>query len=262
MNKQTLSQIARDVRTALSKHSPSILVGIGITGMLTTTVLAVKATPKALKLMEERKRELDVEKLTPVETIKTTWKCYVPAATTGVVATACLIGANSVNAKRNAALATAYKISEKAFADYRESTTETVGEKKERVIRDKVSEKQITENPITNTEVIVTGKGQTLFYEPLSKRYFYSTVDKVRRAENKLNHNIITDPFDTPVTVNDYFSELGLPTTATGECMGWTVRSGILDIYMSAQLIEDDSEHENEPCIVLNHTNPPVYECK
>ena len=49
MPKQSLASIAKSVRTAMKKHSPEILTGIGIAGMITTTVMAVKATPKALK---------------------------------------------------------------------------------------------------------------------------------------------------------------------------------------------------------------------
>ena len=157
MNTQILSNFARNVKTSLVKHSPEILIGLGITGVITTTVLAVKGTPKAMALIEEKKEELDVEKLTPVETVKTTWKCYVPAAITGAATIACFVGSHSVSARRSAALATAYKLSESAFADYREKTLETIGEKKEKTIRDKVSEKQIQENTKSNTEVIVTG---------------------------------------------------------------------------------------------------------
>jgi hypothetical protein len=259
MNKQTLSKLARDVRMTLSRHSPEILLTMGITGMITTTVIAVKATPKALSLMEEKKRELEVEKLTPVETVKTTWKCYVPAAISGGVSIACLIGSNSVNARRNAALATAYKLSETAFSEYRDKVVETIGEKKERVVRDKVSEEQVKNNPVSKTEVIVTGKGHTLCYEPLSGRYFYSDIDKIRRAANELNRRIITDPFDDGVTVNDFYEEIGLPPTATGDGLGWTVSIGLIDIYPSAQMAEDDSEHEGEPCLVLNYVNPPKY---
>ena len=80
MNKQGISKLARDVRLSVSKHSPEILMGMGIAGMITTTVIAVKATPKALRLLEEKKHELEVETLAPVEVVKTTWKCYVPAA--------------------------------------------------------------------------------------------------------------------------------------------------------------------------------------
>ena len=58
MPKQSLASIAKSVRTAMKKHSPEILTGIGIAGMITTTVMAVKATPKALILLEEKKDEL------------------------------------------------------------------------------------------------------------------------------------------------------------------------------------------------------------
>lgn len=260
MNKQTITKFARDVRLSLSRHSPEILMGIGITGMITTTVLAVKATPKALHLIEEKKNELEVDALAPIEVVKTTWKCYIPAVTSGAVSIACLIGSNSVNAKRHAALATAYKLSETAFAEYRDKVVETFGEKKEKVVRDKVSEKQVTENPVNKTEVFVTGKGKTLFFDPLSHRYFYSTIDNIRRAENKLNKDMICDPFDAGVTVNDFYTEIGLPTTATGDALGWKLSIGMIDIYTSAQKVEEDEEHEGEPCLVINFINPPKYE--
>ena len=260
MNKQTVSKFARDVRMSLSKRSPEILMGIGIAGMITTTVLAVKATPKAILLIEDKKDELEVESLTPIETVKTTWKCYIPAAISGTMSVACLIGSNSVNARRNAALATAYKLSETAFAEYRDGVIETIGEKKEKTVRDKVSEKQIKENPVNKTDIIVTGKGKTLFFDPLSHRYFYSSIEKIRRAENILNKEINTDPFDAGRTVNDFYTEIGLPTTATGDALGWNLNIGLLDIYLSYQGGEEGTEFEDEPCAVLNFYNPPRYE--
>jgi hypothetical protein len=178
---------------------------------------------------------------------------------TGSVSVACLLGSNSVNAKRNAALATAYKLSETAFTEYRDKVADVIGEKKEKTVRDKISEDKVKENPVTKTEVIITGKGQTLFFEPLSSRYFYSNLDLIQRAENKLNKEIITDAFDAGVTVNDFYTEIGLPTTATGDNLGWKV-GYMIDIYPSAQMCEEGTDHEGEPCIVLNYTNPPKYE--
>lgn len=236
-------------------------MGMGIAGMITTTVLAVKATPKALRLMEEKKEELEVETLTPIETVKTTWKCYIPAAISGASSIACLVGANSVNARRHAALATAYKLSESAFTDYREKVVKTIGEKKERTVRDKISEDQIKNNPVNKTEVIVTGKGcSTLCFDPLSSRYFYSDLEKLHRAANKLNYDINTNPFDTGVTVNDFYAEIGLPGTVTGDGLGWNLHTGLIKIYPSAQMVEDGEEHEGEPCVVLNFENPPQYD--
>ncbi|MGN1109992.1 MAG: DUF6353 family protein [Oscillospiraceae bacterium] len=260
MSKQTLTKVARDMRRSFSKHSPEILMVIGITGMVSSTILAVKATPKAILLIEERKYELGIDVLTPVETVKATWKCYVPAAISCAASVACLIGSNSVNVKRNAALATAYKLSETAFTEYREKVVETIGEKKEQAVRDKVSEEKLKQNPVSKTEVIVTGRGHTLFFDPLSSRYFYSDIEKIKRAVNNLNKEILTDAFDQGVTVNDFYDEIGIPNTATGDNLGWNLKIGLVDIYPSAQMAEEGSEHEGEPCIVLNYSNPPKYE--
>lgn len=120
MKKSNISKVLSSVRTSMAKHSPEILTGIGIAGMITTTVMAVRATPKALILIEDRKEEIGAEELEVADVVKTTWFCYIPAVITGTLSIACLIGASSVNAKRNAALATAYTLSESALKDYQE----------------------------------------------------------------------------------------------------------------------------------------------
>ena len=135
MSKINLSGMLKDTRKAFVKHSPEILTGVGIAGMITTTVLAVRATPKALRLIDAKEYE-EQRELTKFETIKTAWKPYVPAAVTGALSTACLIGASSVSLKRNAALAAAYTLSDTAFREYKEKVVETIGEKKEEMIQE------------------------------------------------------------------------------------------------------------------------------
>ena len=151
MSKEGLKRTIKSVGRVLTKYSPGILTGIGITGMIGATFMAVKATPKALYLIEAKKEESEVEELTPVETIKTCWKCYIPATLTTVVSAACLIGASTVSAKRNAALATAYSISEAALREYQEKVVEVVGEKKEKVVRDAVAKDQTERDPVTKS---------------------------------------------------------------------------------------------------------------
>jgi hypothetical protein len=153
MNKTKIATAMKSVQTMVTQHSPEILTGIGIAGMVTTTILAVKATPKALKLLKERE-EVQKEPLTPVETVKTCWKCYIPAAVTGTLSVACLIGASSVNARRNAALATAYKLSETALTEYREKVVETIGEKKEQAVRDAIAKDKVEKNPVKSQELL------------------------------------------------------------------------------------------------------------
>ena len=172
MNKANMADLFKGFKMTVSKHSPEILTGLGIAGMITSTVLAVKATPKALELVKERKEELDYEetdKLPVAETVKAAWKCYIPAVVTGATSVVCLIGASSVNLRRNAALTAAYNLSATALAEYKDKVIETVGEKKEREIRDKVAEERINKNPANQSAIIVTGNGNTRCFDTITK---------------------------------------------------------------------------------------------
>lgn len=262
MDKPNFAKIANDLKKSLAKHSPEILTGLGIAGMITTTILAVRATPDALRFLEDKKEELELEpteKLPVVEAVKATWKCYIPAAVTGVASTACLIGAASVNNKRNAALAAAYALSDTTFREYREKVVEAIGEKKEQVVHDKVSEERIKCTPINN-EVIVIDNDSTLFLEPISGRYFKSSIEKLKKAENALNKIINTDAFNSGVSLNDFYEMLGLAKTTMGETVGWNLDTGLIDIYMSPHQVEEEGPYEGQPCLVINYRKPPKYE--
>lgn len=252
MSRFDLSKVKRSVGKFVQKRSPEILTGLGIAGMITTTVLAVKATPKAMILIEEKKKLENVDKLTPLETIKTAWKCYVPSVVTATMSTACLIGASSVNTKRNAALATAYSLSETALKEYREKVVETIGEKKEEKIRDAIAKDTIDKHPVQDRQVIITDKGQTLCYEPISDRYFKSDIETLRRIANELNRQMLSD---MTISLNEFYYEIGLKGTDIGEQLGWNVNRGFIDLRFSAQLSEDDT-----PTLVIDYIVPPRYD--
>ena len=253
MNKSGLKRTIKSVERVLTKYSPGILTGIGIAGMIGATFMAVKATPKALYLIETKKEESEVEELTTVETIKTCWKCYIPATLTTVLSAACLIGASTVSAKRNAALATAYSISEAALREYQEKVVEVIGEKKEKAVRDAVAKDQIERDPVTKSEVvIIDSNSNTLCYEPLSGRYFKSTIDKIKKAEIKLDRQMIQEMY---VSLNDFYWEIGLDETDLGDKMGWNLSKGYMDLSFSSQLADDGT-----PCAVIVYGIPPVYD--
>lgn len=252
MNKLNWSKMANDIRSGLQKHSPEILTGIGIAGMITTTVLAVRATPKALLLIEEKKTEEDVDKLKPVEVVRMTWTCYIPATVTGALSIACLVGASSVSLKRNTALATAYSLSESALKTYQEKVIETIGEKKEKEIRDEIAKGQLKKDPLVNKEVIVTGKGETLCYDTISGRYFKCDIEKIRRVEAMLNKELYSSMY---VSLNDFYYEIGLRSTELGDELGWNTDMGPINFDFSSQLAEDDT-----PCLVINYHIAPRYD--
>lgn len=252
MKKTKLSNISKGIRVAITKHSPEILTGIGIAGMITTTIMAVRATPKALILIEERKEEIDVDKLTPIELIKTTWTCYIPAAITGGLSIICLIGASSVNARRNAALATAYTLSESALKEYQEKVIETIGEKKEQAVRDSIAKDRIEQDPVTSKEVIITERGNTLCYDSISGRYFKSDIDKLKKVENELNRRMRDEMY---ISLNDFYYEIGLNPTSIGDDLGWNIDHGYIELSFSSQLAD-----EGTPCLVIDYRVAPRYE--
>ena len=207
MSKSKIFIIAQSIKTSIYKHSPEILTGVGIAGMVTTTILAVKATPKALILINEKKEEKNVDKLDILDTVKATWTCYIPSVITGGLSVICIIGANSVNLRRNAALAAAYSLSESTLKDYQEKVIEAVGDKKEKTIRESAAKEKLNRNPLGNSEVIMTGTGETLCYDVVSGRYFKSDIEKIRRVENELNREMRDEMY---VSLNEFYSEIGL----------------------------------------------------
>lgn len=252
MSKMELTRFAKGVVAKIGKRSPEILTGIGIAGMIATTVLAVQATPKALQLLEEKREEESCETLTAAEVLKTTWKCYIPAAVTGVMSVVCIVGASSVHVRRNAALATAYTLSETAMREYKDKVIETIGEKKEQAVRDAIAKDTIDRNPVSKNEVIITEKGNTLCFDPITSRYFKSDIEKLRRAENELNRQLLNDGF---VSLNDFYYEIGLSNIAIGDDLGWDTRDSLITLNFSSQLAEDGT-----PCLVLNFAVSPKYD--
>lgn len=264
MKKPNISKILSSIRTSAAKHSPEILTGIGIAGMITTTVLAVKATPKALQLIDHEKRNRSKEyqdketgewcgaPMKTIDYIRVSWKPFLPAAITGGVSVACLIGANSVNVRRNAALATAYTLSESALKEYQEKVVETIGEKKEQSVRDAIAKDKLDQNPVTNREVIITDKGDTLCFDAVSGRYFKSDIEKLKKAVNELNRRMRDEMY---ISLNEFYYEIGLSGISIGDDLGWNIDNGYIEPSFSSQLAEDGT-----PCLVIGYHVEPRYD--
>lgn len=240
------------VRSGLTKHSPEILIGLGVAGLLGTTVLAVMETPKVLKLLENKKNELDVEKLSVKDTVKTVWKNYIPCAVLAVTSVACIVGASNISARRNAALAAAYAIGNKAFSDYKEEVINLLGEEKDKEIKERVADKLLKENPVTNKEVIITDNNEHLCYDEITGRYFKSSQNKIKEAQNVINDRLRDEMW---VSLNDLYYELCLPNVRVGDDLGWNVDDGYLDIILSSRIAEDGT-----PCLTLDYSIGPRYD--
>lgn len=247
-----ISEAFKSVTGSLKKYSPEILTALGISGMIAGTIMAVRATPRALILIDEKKKEDKVEKLPPKELIKTAAPCYIPAALTEVVSIVCLVGASSTNHRRNAALATAYTISETSLKKYQEKVIETIGEKKNNEVKSAIAKDSVDSHPVR--EVIITEKGNTLCYDSISGRYFKSDMDKIKKIENELNYRLRSEMY---IPLNDFYYEINLPEVKIGYDLGWSIENGCISFDFSSQIASDGT-----PCLVIDYTVAPQYDYK
>ena len=262
------------LRAGAEKNGSKILTGLGVAGVISTAYLSVRATPKAIRLIEqaedhgigiipdENEPDWIQRPLTKLETMKGAWKPYIPAIISGITTIACIIGSETMNTRtkaalitQNAAIATAYKLSETALADYKASIIETVGEAKDAKIKENIAQKKIAENPISKSEVIVAGNGEVLFLEPVSMRYFKSDVETIRKVVNDINYRL-TSGMEEYVSLSEFYDEIGLSHTTNSDDIGWNIgRDGQLRLDFAAGITED-----NKPCLVLDYSVLPRYD--
>ena len=253
MNTNGLTTFVAETKATLSKHRPAILMGIGITGMVTTTVLAVTATPKAMAAIEDAKIELDKDKLTPIEAAKVCWKYYIPATATMLTSAACLIFSHTESTRRATAMAAAYQLSEAALSEYKDAVIETIGEKKERTVREKMAENSLARNPVEEEFVINTGNGNTLCHDAVFGSYFRSSHEAVERAIVAINRKIVSG--DMYASLNDFYDELDLPHIDIGDLIGWNLDDGEIKIDH-----DYGPSHTGEPTLIIRYNVYPKYD--
>ena len=246
-----IKTMAKSVWAGAKKHSPEILIGMGIAGAASSVIFAVKATPKAMFLLEEKRQELGVENLEAKEIIKTAAPVYIPTAVSFGVSVACIVGASSVNARRNAALTAAYTLSESTLRTYRDKVLETVGENKEREIRQKAAIEQQQSTPEPQTLVVSSAAGQLKCFDSLSGRYFVSTKNEIDKAVNEFNRQLRDD---MRISLNDWYDLIGLDTNKLGDMLGWDIERGYVETCYASRLDEDGLT-----CLVVNYVEPPHY---
>lgn len=247
MNSSIINNSVKRLCVGVKKNSSTILMVAGIAGMIGAGVLAVRNTPKAIRLIEEEKKRQQVTKLPTIDIVKVAWHCYLPPVIAAVCSAACIVGSNSVNVRRNAALAAAYAISENNLNDYRKKVVETIGEKKEKEVREALDKEYLERNPIK--EVVKTGKGSTRFFDPISARYFDSDIEFVRKSINNANQKLLNEG---RVSLNDFYEELRLDPSELGDEFIWDVQNGLIEIEFGSQLDENQT-----PCVVIEYMNKP-----
>lgn len=248
MNLSQVQQGVKNLGGAISRNSPAILTGLGCAGVLTTAILTGRATLRASEIL---KMEAPDEQLPATEIVKLTWKVFIPPVLVGASSIACIIGANTINTHRNAALAALYSLSETAFREYKEKVVEEIGRNKELKVRDSIAQDRVTTNPVGDRTIIFTGNGEVLCYDALCDRYFKSSAEKIRQEVLKLNEDLRNDMW---LDLNDLYYAIGLPSTKLGNQVGFDMDKGYIQVDYTGTLTP-----EGQPCLSIDMTVYPKY---
>ena len=231
----------------LKKNSATILTVAAAAGVIITSVLSAKAAIKASRVLAHKEEEKG-EKLTLEETISVVWTIYIPPVVAGMSTIACVFGANILNQRQQASLASAYALVDSSYKEYKAKLKELYGEEAHNNIVDaiaaeKCDEVHISAGGLTSayTQEIESDTEPRLFYDEYSGRYFETTIEKVLLAEYHLNRNYILRGF---ARLNEFYEFLGLEPTDYGETVGWDICGEIywIDFNHRKAFIGDDND--------------------
>lgn len=252
-----ISTVVKHTGQLIRRNSSVILTGVGIAGSVTSAILAVKATPRAVRKLDlayiEKNDVLShvlpgPTQLTKREIVKVVWKDYLPAVGVQVVTIGCIIGAQTVNQRRQAALISAFSLSETALREYQERMA-VEAPAKDRKVRDEIAQAKVEAHPASGADILLAHNGDQLFYEPHTDRYFYSTMNKVDKAVNDLNFRILNQEY---ASQNEFYEAIGLKAVSQGDEFGWTADHP-LELDKTTVLTDDD-----RAAVVISFVRNPI----
>lgn len=257
-----MNRIINTVKNSIFTHMPGVLTGIGIASFGSAVILAVTATPKAMRLIDEKKKETKKDELEAKEILQTTWKCYIPTAVMFGIGACCTVSGIKVSERRSAAWATAYSLSETAFREYQDKMVEKLGERKEKQARDEIAQEQVDTNPPKQNDIIQTGRGDVICKDLATDRLFTVDIDDIYRAEEFVKREL-GNPYNYDESKyakgycswNEFYEQLRLAPTEMGYELGWNRNNPLERIIVSSCLHTDKT-----PILAIDYKPRPYAE--
>ena len=194
----------------LRKNSPIILTAVASGGVILTTFLAIKATPKAVKLLKEAENDKGDE-LTPFEIIKYGWTPYIGCIISCMSTIICIVSIQYLNTKKQASIISAYTLLENSFNEYRDNIKNLYSEEADTLAKQEIIRAKY------DPEMEPEGE-EVLFFYYLGMRFFKSTMQNVMQAECRLKDSLISKGY---ACLNEYYDYLGIPPVDYGYQLGW-----------------------------------------
>lgn len=235
-----LGYILAQTRKKAVDNSPSILTAVGVTGAITTAVLAYRAGIKAARILAEESPYLE-----PKEKIQFTWKTLIPPIGSGIATVTCIVMANRISTKRSAALASAYAITQQAYHEYKTKVIDKVGAPKEKKISDEIAQDRVDRDP---PSVYIASNMTSLWKDLYTGRYFDCDMETIRSAVNDINEEIFHGGYPS---LTDFWEKIGLGRTSDSDEFGWNTDNK-LEVYYAAAV------HDGRPVGTIEFRTIPV----
>lgn len=256
--KDTVSRKINKIGFQLKKHSPEILIGAGVVGVVASGVMACKATTKLDAIMEQAKVNIDAihnavehpellpanSEYTPedakkdltityIQTGVKVAKLYAPSIALGTLSLAAIITSHRIMTKRNVALAAAYTVVDKSFKDYRSRVVDRFGEAldhelryniKAREIEETVVDEKGKEKKVKKTIDVVEGPVGNEYSRFFDDGCLGWTKDPelnltfLVQQQNWANDRLKAKGY---LFLNEVYEALGIPRSKAGQIVGW-----------------------------------------
>ena len=262
----------RTMQKTLIDNLPSILTGAAIVGVVETTVLAVKATPKAYSELKDAriKNYADTSQdLSTLQKCHVVYRFYIPTAMCGSATIACIFAANYMHLNREAGLVATYKLFENRYNQYREKNREMFGAENDRQIERSIDKDQMENNPPPSyLKKYAEEDGAFLCYEPLTDQYFTATKAQLMWAEMTANKILQQN---SQFTLNQLLKLVpGVKTdTPQGDKIGWYLDDSYYEFigynwgFYGTPWVDLVSEFESvdgQEVMVIKFSIAPTYE--
>lgn len=236
----------------LKKHSPEILICVGVVGTISSTVMACKATLKAKDVIDEAKidiceikEDMDSEFIPEeekeaskkelakvyVDTGVQLVKIYAPSVILGTLSLGTVFASNNILRTRNASLSAAYTTLDSVFKKYRNNVKETYGDEVDHNMRYGIREDKIEmtdENGKKKTQKV---KHMSKDFDPEDLSLFMAKGTSVEWDDSEeylmssltIKERVLDDMLKSRgyLFVNEVRHELGFDPVAYGQTMGW-----------------------------------------
>ena len=221
MNGENLTKNLCKLRRCIKNNSPNILTGIAVVGVIATSIMSIKATPKALERLAKAEKKKD-EKLSQIEKTKIIIPVYAPTAIIGFSTIACMITANTLNRKHQASIISAYALLNESYKKYIRAAKAVYGDDADSKIKAEIAKKTYVDRSNGYQTYIPEGdlEESVLFYDSYSERFFNAPMSAVLNAQYHVNRNL---QLRGSVSVNEYYEFIGISTIENGDDTGWNM---------------------------------------